>query len=149
MVGASLCLVRRMSVSIWNLQVQACFARDGRFVLSITRGCCCCSVTEADVLMATDGLGPSNAPDDDGLETPEKILSSQLSTGAFCLSTPRPQHSSLSYCLHQTDFQNSEETHEQGPVFKNPLTASSMVVRRLAAKQSLMGVAASTSVKPF
>ena len=31
--------------------------------------------------MATDALGPSNAPDDDGLETPDKILSSQLSTG--------------------------------------------------------------------
>ncbi len=42
-------------------------------------------VTEADVLMATDALGPSNAPDDDGLETPEKILYSDLSTGApFC-----------------------------------------------------------------
>lgn len=40
-----------------------------------------CRVMEADVLMATDALGPSNAPDDDGLETPDKILSSQLSTG--------------------------------------------------------------------
>ena len=40
-----------------------------------------CRVVEADVLMATDALGPSNAPDDDGLETPDKILSSQLSTG--------------------------------------------------------------------
>ena len=32
--------------------------------------------------MATDALGPSNAPDDDGLETPSKILYSDLSTGA-------------------------------------------------------------------
>ena len=32
--------------------------------------------------MATDALGPSNAPDDDGLETPEKILYSAFSTGA-------------------------------------------------------------------
>lgn len=32
--------------------------------------------------MATDALGPSNAPDDDGLETPDKILGADLSTGA-------------------------------------------------------------------
>ena len=39
-------------------------------------------MAEADVLMATDALGPSNAPDDDGLETPDKILYSAFSTGA-------------------------------------------------------------------
>lgn len=43
-------------------------------------------VAEADVLMATDALGPSNAPDDDGLETPHKILYSDLSTGVACCS---------------------------------------------------------------
>ena len=31
--------------------------------------------------MATDALGPSNAPDDDGLETPDRILYNALSTG--------------------------------------------------------------------
>ena len=31
--------------------------------------------------MATDALGPSNSPDDDGLETPDRILYSDLSTG--------------------------------------------------------------------
>ena len=38
-------------------------------------------VLEADILMATDALGPSNSPDDDGLETPDRILYSDLSTG--------------------------------------------------------------------
>lgn len=47
-----------------------------------------CRVVEADVLMATDALGPSNAPDDDGLETPDKILSSQLSTGGASDQSP-------------------------------------------------------------
>ena len=58
--------------------------------------------------MATDGLGPSNAPDDDGLETPQKILSGQLSTGGLYLLTPRPQHGCLPECLLETDFQNPE-----------------------------------------
>ena len=40
-----------------------------------------CRVLEADILMATDALGPSNSPDDDGLETPDRILYSDLSTG--------------------------------------------------------------------
>ena len=106
-------------------------------------------MTEADVLMATDGLGPSNAPDDDGLETPEKILSSQLSTGAICVFTPRSQHSSLPGCSLQPDLQDPEGTHEQAPVFKIPLTATSLVARRSAAKQSWMGVAISTSMQPL
>lgn len=36
---------------------------------------------EADVLVATDGLGVANAKDDDGLESPEAGLRSQMSTG--------------------------------------------------------------------
>ena len=37
--------------------------------------------------MATDALGPSNSPDDDGLETPDRILYSDLSTGGVHGST--------------------------------------------------------------
>ena len=37
--------------------------------------------------MATDALGPSNSPDDDGLETPDRILYSDLSTGGVYGST--------------------------------------------------------------
>lgn len=36
---------------------------------------------EADILVATDGLGVANAKDDDGLESPEAGLRSQMSTG--------------------------------------------------------------------
>ena len=43
-------------------------------------------VLEADILMATDALGPSNSPDDDGLETPDRILYSDLSTGGVLYS---------------------------------------------------------------
>ena len=46
--------------------------------------------------MATDALGPSNAPDDDGLETPDKILYSDFSTGA-----PSSLHSMTLTRCHQ------------------------------------------------
>ena len=85
--------------------------------------------------MATDGLGPSNAPDDDGLETPQKIFARPAQHRCIfaCLCPGHGIHSFQNVLL-QTDFQNPEGTHEQAPGFKIPLTALSLVARRSAAK---------------
>jgi len=40
---------------------------------------------EADILVATDSLGVANVKDDDGLESPDAGLRSQMSTGAYSL----------------------------------------------------------------
>ncbi|KAK9909514.1 hypothetical protein WJX75_003420 [Coccomyxa subellipsoidea] len=50
---------------------------------------------EADILVATDGLGVSNAKDDDGLESPEAALRHQMSTGIVFLRHGRGARSFL------------------------------------------------------
>ena len=39
-----------------------------------------CRLVEADVIVASEGLNPTNPADDDELETPEGALQAQLST---------------------------------------------------------------------
>lgn len=58
---------------------NACTQNEGDYVLVLR-------LEEADILVATDSLGVANVKDDDGLESPDAALRSQMSTGAYSRS---------------------------------------------------------------
>lgn len=51
------------------------------------------------MLVATDALGPTNSKDDDGLESPEAILRSQMSTSELALDLRESPSLSCMDCL--------------------------------------------------